>query len=262
MTSGEVPRWSRLTVALDGARDAAPLLLQTAATIVVGAAALFSQWRWAWLLLGAVLALVGVVWGVRRQHRERRELEQARIDRRVMAEMSVPTNESVTALLRSLVIGLGVDSPETRISLWLRTEDGFSLAGRYSGNAHYALPGRAVHRAGQGLVEQTWREKECAKNDFPSRRDHWDKNVSKRFDMDLDVVKALRMHSRSYVGKRVDRRSGSVSEPIGVVIIEGTSPDGVLAAVLDVIDDSVAWPLLASECLRAKKLLPYRTASA
>jgi hypothetical protein len=112
----------------------------------------------------------------------------------------------------------------------------------------YARPGEQCTQQAKvwwttrGGVPQSHRD------NFPLTRAKWNKAIAREFQMDLAVVSELRMHSLSYVCRRVDRNVGAIPVPVGVLIIESTLQTGATAEMQDILQDFKFWPLLTTEC--------------
>ncbi|TFC48899.1 hypothetical protein [Cryobacterium shii] len=231
-------------------RQSLPALTQAAGAVVLAVYPLVGKdHRWIPVSIGIALALGGALWTIFLRPTRNSLLATIANLRKQLNAHDSPDGERMTFVLGQLLHELGLSGPEHRASVFARHDDGtFTLAGRYSANGNYRIPGRAIYAASEGLVAATWGDMQSHRADLPTRRPAWNKAVAKQFNMPEAVVAALRMQSLSYVCMRIDRPEGASTRPVGVLIVESTDKEGATAEMLDEIPEIVFWRLLPTEC--------------
>lgn len=198
-----------------------------------------------------VLSVLGVVLAfVRRPSRSQLLAQLDDLQARVRGYEG-PSTERVTFLLRRLLLDLGVPGPRSRASVFIPTADGdgrWQLIARYSADAVLTTQGRSTYAPYQGLVVETWKLGQSYRSGLPSRRKSWDTTVSAMFNIPAETVEKLRMQSRSYGCIRIDRPSGAIDTPVGVLIVESLDPTGIRPEMVDQMLVHTLNPLLSTEC--------------
>jgi len=138
-----------------------------------------------------------------------------------------------------------VDFSQSRISVYRHDDSGFAFLGRVSRSTSLAQPGRRRCPESEGIIGRAWDVGWASIKDLPASRDDWDKECARRCGMDIGVVRALRMQSRSVVGIRLDKNP-SAQQPAGVLVIESLRRAGVDGGTIDELKKLVLKPPVPS----------------
>ncbi|MDQ0092577.1 hypothetical protein [Paeniglutamicibacter psychrophenolicus] len=231
-----------------------PTTVQVAGTIWLSVLLARNTHSGLWWLPGLVV-LAGTIWGLVWASASRRAEQLVEQLRTELATLAGPRNERVQFLLRGLLQDLGINTVDVRASIFAPCLSGqFVQIGRYSDNATFATTIRMHHEKDQGIVAETWAGRQSLKTDLPKDRDLWNRRIVDDYRLPLEVVERLRMQSRSYLCRRIDRVEGGLMVPVGVLVIESLAPKGVSANFHDIVANAYQLELMSTECSSAIRL--------
>lgn len=231
-----------------------PTTVQVAGTIWLSVLLARNTHTGFWWIPGLVV-LAGTIWGLIWASASRRAEQEVLLLRTELEILTSPRNERVQFLLRGLLQDLGMNAIEVRASVFVPCRGGqFMQIGRYSDNATFATTVRTHHEQGEGIVAETWEARQFIKTDLPKARELWNKKMADDYHLPINVVEKLRMQSRSYLCRRIDRVVGSMLVPVGVLVIESTAAKGVSADFHDIVTGAYQLEMLGTECSAAIRL--------
>lgn len=174
---------------------------------------------------GVVATMINIVTGVL-QRPSRSELrQQAKGYKGRIEARNKELADAIKALARRMVSELGVDTTNTRITVYLHWTgyigqkkcEGFVPVARYSNNPNLAKPGKKFHDDSHGAIAATWQTGFYFKDDYPADEDEWvERATSENLPLCREDAKKIRMKSVCIAGTRLDHDNHSV----GVIIIE------------------------------------------
>ncbi|MFF0944162.1 hypothetical protein ACFYE2_08030 [Kocuria sp. CPCC 205300] len=128
--------------------------------------------------------------------------------------------------IRQLLMQLGLDTTNHRISLYRHCDGKFRLLARYSKNPTYQHSGRSMYPDNQGLIGQCWTEGKKHVRNLPADPDKWVERAVVKYKFSVDEARKIRMKSRSMMGVRLDC-GHTRAVPTGVIIVESMDPGGM-----------------------------------
>lgn len=177
--------------------------------------------------IGAALIIIGAMWSYLASTQLLRQRNRWRAASRSNTYYRDAIYRRNSATLRDTLTSIGAIDSHTRISMYLKDDNGFHLIGRYSNNPEYNRPGRHFIPDGQGYLWASWQHGIAGTCDAPTDPEvHAAHNV-RRSNIPPEQAHNLRMRSRSLYGCRIDH-PGATNQPFGVVVIESDLPRGVL----------------------------------
>jgi len=113
---------------------------------------------------------------------------------------------------------------EDRVTVYrVKDNEFFIPVGRFSDNPNYKKSGRSKYPIDTGFIGKCWIEEEVIIRNLPNYHKNQEKyieHVKKKCDIDENVIKGLKMKSRSFYCKRLTFNG---DEPIAVVVIESVN---------------------------------------
>lgn len=116
----------------------------------------------------------------------------------------------------------GVNTDDTRISIYQhhRIDRQFVMVGRTSRNPKLNESGRVTYRDSTGLIAEAWEHEVYHNTERATDPEVWAVNQTRRFRMDINEARSIKMKSRSFLGVRIDDNNVHV----GILVLESTDP--------------------------------------
>jgi hypothetical protein len=121
-----------------------------------------------------------------------------------------------------------------RVSIYLHKNNKFILIGRYSNNPNYTTKGRKDYPDNKGLISKGWEDEICELYGIPEWRglgQQYHTKVRRVKEIDIEVVKNLKMKSRSFYIKRIDNEDSRT--PHGIIVIEQMKSNQINSDILN-----------------------------
>lgn len=186
------------------------------------------------LVIGAILSLAGITWGLFAAPKVHDLLDREAEARSRAADRTEGLKDILRLILHEIATQMQLDLSHTRLSVYTHGDSSFSMVKRHSTNPILQAPSRNIYPDSEGLIGAVWTRGQCTLvTKLPKDRDRWDEKCSSRWGMPLGTAQSLSMQSRSMLGRRIDAPG---HEPVGVIILESTEPTGLTGSHKDQLE--------------------------
>lgn len=146
-------------------------------------------------------------------------------------------------MLHELLAGLNIKTFDSRASVYIYSDEYFNLVARASDSPGLREKGRKRYPKDQGVIGEVWNKGSACYTRMSADRDRWNRQCVDEFGMDPKETRSIKMHSLSMIGYRIEA-PGAHPEPVGIVMIESLSRQGVNGTHVDTIATLDSWPII------------------
>ncbi|NRT13593.1 hypothetical protein [Flavobacterium sp. 14A] len=125
-----------------------------------------------------------------------------------------------------------------RVSIYMHQNNNFILLGRYSNNPNFNSKGRESYPDNEGLISKGWLDNTYVINNIPvwaNKGQKYIKCVNLIKSIDTEVIKKMKMKSRSFYIKRIDNEDSRLHH--GIIVIEQMDPRPIDSTLIEDILD-------------------------